>query len=93
MWSPDGRELYYRQLDQMMVVPIESEPTFHAGKAQPLFDAGRFQTGFGNFTNYDVSPDGQRFLMIEDEGNSGPAQRHFVLNWAEELKRRAPVED
>ena len=92
MWSPDGRELFYRQLDQMMVVPIENEPTFHAGKAQPLFDAGRFESGFGN-TNYDVSPDGQRFLMIEREGDSGPARLHLVLNWAEELKRRAPVEN
>ncbi|TDI36338.1 MAG: hypothetical protein E2P02_25555 [Acidobacteria bacterium] len=80
MWSPDGRELFYRQLDQMMVVPIESEPTFHAGKAQPLFDAGRFESGFGNYTNYDVSPDGQRFLMIEAEGDSGPARLHLVLN-------------
>ena len=93
MWSPDGRELFYRQGNQMMVVPIEVEPSFRAGKAQPLFDAGRFPSGSGLFTNYDVSSDGQRFLMIEAEGNSGPARLHLVLNWAEELKRRAPVED
>ena len=93
MWSPDGRELFYRQRNQMMVVPIEIEPTFRAGKAQPLFDAGRFPPGADFFTNYDVSPDGQRFLMIEGEGDSGPARLQLVLNWAEELKRRAPVED
>ena len=93
MWSLDGRELFYRQGNQMMVVPIEIEPAFRAGRAQPLFDAGRFPSGGGFFTNYDVSPDGQRFLMIEGEGNSGPARLHLVLNWAEELKRRAPVEN
>ena len=76
----------------MMVVPIEIEPTFRAGRAQALFDAGRFPSGEG-FSNYDVSLDGQRFLMIESERDSGPARLHLVLNWVEELKRRAPVED
>jgi hypothetical protein len=40
---------------------------------------------------YDISPDGQRFLMIEETGGTAPPQINVVLNWAEELKRRAPV--
>jgi len=39
------------------------------------------------FPNYDVSPDGQRFLMITKESKP---QINVVLNWFEELKRRAP---
>ena len=93
MWSHDGRELFYRQDDQMMVVPVETEPTFRAGRAQPLFDAERFPSGSGFISNYDVSPDGQRFLMVEGEADSGPARLNLVLNWAEELKRRVPIED
>jgi hypothetical protein len=47
----------------------------------------------GTFPNYDVSPDGQRFLMIKpnDAGDAAPAQINVVLNWFEELKRLAPT--
>lgn len=45
---------------------------------------------------YDVSPDGQRFLMITSEGadaaGSGRAEINVVLNWTEELKARVPVD-
>jgi hypothetical protein len=42
---------------------------------------------------YDVSPDGQRFLMIQPiEEEAPPTQINVVLNWAEELKRRVPAE-
>ena len=40
------------------------------------------------FTNYDVSRDGQRFLMIRNERTAAPTQLNVVLNWFEELKRR-----
>ena len=44
--------------------------------------------------NYDVSADGQRFLMIKpiEEAQVAPAQVNVVLNWAEELKRLVPTE-
>ena len=43
--------------------------------------------------NYDVSPDGQRFLMLRPSEQTGaaPTQINVVLNWFEELKRRVPV--
>jgi hypothetical protein len=47
--------------------------------------------------NYDVSPDGQRFLMIKDatpatsSSTPPPSQLVVVLNWSEELKARVPV--
>jgi hypothetical protein len=37
--------------------------------------------------NYDVSPDGQRFVMVKEE--SGAGRLNVVLNWTEELKRLA----
>ena len=44
---------------------------------------------------WDVSPDGERFLMIKtaasDDGTPATAQIHIVLNWIEELKERVPV--
>ena len=43
--------------------------------------------------DYDVSPDGQRFLAIANIGNAGgapPPQINVTLNWFEELKARVP---
>jgi hypothetical protein len=43
--------------------------------------------------NYDVSVDGQRFLMIKpiEEAQAAPTQINVVLNWTEELKRLVPM--
>jgi len=56
-----------------------------------------FEGGYTNLvwpiaaTDYDVSPDGQRFLMTKQSGGASSAtQINVVLNWFEELKRRVP---
>ncbi len=41
--------------------------------------------------NYDISPDGQRFLMIQREQDLVPTEIIVILNWFEELKRLAPT--
>ncbi len=88
-WSRSGRELFYWQGgDKMMVVDVETKPTFRAGRARTLFE-GRYLSHGVNY--YDVTSDGTRFLMIkEDPAESGPAQVKVVLNWFEEVKRRIP---
>ena len=87
-WSPDGTELFYRSGDKIMVVPIKTRPTFKAGKPRVLFE------GFP-FKGRDISPDGQRFLMMKQGGATGSdrkgSQINVVLNWSEELKRRVPT--
>ena len=40
---------------------------------------------------YDVSPDGQRFLMLKEKQREPAKQIQVVLNWSEELKRRVPA--
>ncbi len=71
-----------------MVVGIKTEPTFTPGNPVVLF-TGRYIMG-GAVVNYDISPDGQRFLMIKgDEGQ--PGQINVVQNWFEELKRLVPT--
>ncbi len=88
VWAPRGQELFYRNGEAMMVVGFKTEPTFTAGSPELLF-TGRYTTSLA-VTNYDISPDGQRFLMIkEDEGQ--PARINVVLYWFEELKRLVPV--
>jgi len=82
VWGPNGQELFYRNGEAMMVVNIHTEPTFTAGSPVVLF-TGRYTSAL--VVNYDISPDGQRFLMIKEE--EGPGQINVVLNWFEELKR------
>ena len=41
--------------------------------------------------NFDISPDGTRFVMIEADPDARPSRFQFVLNWHEELKERVPV--
>ena len=76
----------------MMALQITIEPNFAFGIPRILFDAGQYMPPTGPysypFPNYDVSPDGQRFLMITKESKP---QINVVLNWSEELKRHAPT--
>ncbi len=75
----------------MMAVSVETEPTFSAGKPEVLFEGSYLSSESDpEFQYYDISPDGQRFLMIKEAG-ADQAQIHVVLNWFEELKRLVPT--
>ena len=74
----------------MMVVDIWTEPTFSAGRPRVLFEGQSMNLPF--LVNYDVAPDGQRFLILKEGGQDLEAtQIHVVLNWFEELKQQVPV--
>jgi eukaryotic-like serine/threonine-protein kinase len=97
VWANDGHELVFVNRSSVMSVAIQMTPTFSAGNAIRLFEAhsiildGRFG-GAGTVRTYDVSRDGQRFLMVKDNAVSGeraaPPAMIVVQNWLEELKRR-----
>jgi Tol biopolymer transport system component len=91
-WNPNGRELFYRSGDKMMAVEIATQPSFAVGKPRMLFE-GPYQASPATGPNYDVSPDGQRFLMLKpsEAREAAPTQINVVLNWFEELKRRVPA--
>jgi len=92
IWNPNGRELFYRTGDKMMAVDITTEPNFKAGKPRVLFER-HYEPTPATGPNYDVSPDGQRFLMLKpgEQETAAPTQINVVLNWSEELKRRVPT--
>jgi hypothetical protein len=86
-----GRELFYRNDDEMMAVEIGTQPNFSAGTPKTLFDAP-YETLATSTPNYDVSADGQRFLMLKAVGQAqASTQINVVLNWFEELKRLVPA--
>jgi len=92
VWNPNGRELFYRSGDKMMAVDITTQPGFAAGTPRMLFE-GQYVLTPGTVPNYDVSRDGQRFLMIKavEQSQAAPTQINVVLNWFEELKQKVPT--
>jgi serine/threonine-protein kinase len=89
-WNPRGGELCYRSGYRIMVVDIDTESGFSAGTPRVLFE-GPYLPTTASFPYYDVSPDGERFLMltpVESEA-SAPTQIHVVLNWFQELKQKS----
>ena len=73
-----------------MEVDVTAEPNFHMTKPKMLFE-GRYAAGPTRIRNYDVTPDGRRFVMIKpSEEELKATQINVVLNWFEELKRRVP---
>jgi serine/threonine protein kinase/Tol biopolymer transport system component len=100
VWRRDGREMYFLHdvsaggalKVRVMAVPVTTTPTFSAGTPRVLFE-GPFRSDGGHFRNYDVTADGQRFLMNR-EVERPPArvsQMVLVQNWALELKARVPA--
>ena len=95
VWAPDGRELFYRSGDALMAVPIETGQGFMWGNPAVLFE-GQFAPSLGG-RNYDVSPDGQQFLMlklgsVDDVPDAPEARITIVQNWFEELRRLVPTD-
>ncbi|MBI4886566.1 MAG: serine/threonine-protein kinase [Acidobacteria bacterium] len=96
-WSSNGRELFYRNGRQMIAVAVEPGQTLRTGTPRVLFE-GEYVQELENVGahNYDVSRDGQRFLMIvpapsEKPGENARQRIVVVQNWFEELRRRVPV--
>ena len=84
-WARTG-ELVYPNGDKMMAVSIATQPILSVGTPRLLFE----RNNEGVF-NYDVTRDGQRFLMLKSsEQEQKATQIVVVLNWFEELKRRVP---
>jgi eukaryotic-like serine/threonine-protein kinase len=89
VWNPKGRELFYRSDNKMMAVDLNTQGTFSAGKPKVIFEGSYLPTPL-TFANYDVSSDGQRFLMLKptEQEQSAATQINVVLNWFEELKQK-----
>jgi len=88
-WSADGKKLYYVSNNgKLMMVPIKYSPVFRPGKPIELFDVTQMLFPNDNNDNYDVSPDGERFLMIQN--TSAQAQLNsfnMIFNWTTELDK------
>ena len=87
VWSADGTAVFYRDANRLMIAGIRNGEVIAPPRV--IFTAPfEFDVNAVGMQNYDVSPDGRRFLMIAATDDARPTGR-FVQNWFEELKRLA----
>jgi eukaryotic-like serine/threonine-protein kinase len=96
VWKRTGDELYFRNGDKMMAVDVSTIPTFRAGRPRVLWE-GHYSHGMSTScgppgatsSNYDVTADGKRFLMIKDDAPDTAVSKQIVvvLGWADEVSR------
>jgi eukaryotic-like serine/threonine-protein kinase len=83
-WAPGGREIFYRTSDSLMAAPVETQPALSVGTARALLPDhyDRWSREDGS-RNYDVSPDGSRFLFIRSQDlKQEPVTRlNLMTNW------------
>ena len=85
-WRRDGKELFYLGPDsRMMAVPVKTGTNFDAGTPTALFQANpRELVATSEQFSYDVSIDGQKFL-INTQLKTGMAPMSVILNWSAKL--------
>jgi Tol biopolymer transport system component len=88
-WGPAG-ELFYMRESQMMMVPTvgRDDPAF--GRPQALFTARSDPWLSDARRNYDVAPDGQRFLMVQTDDDITRPAVTVIADWRDELGRSGP---
>ena len=84
LWGTDGTQLYYlTPTVQVMAVDIDASKGFQAGTPRRMFTGPIQALG----TNWDLSPDGKRFLFVAPPGSGRIIPFTVVLNWAAGLKK------
>jgi hypothetical protein len=88
-WSHRGNEISYRDgAGNMVAVEVKTKPVFSVTRSTVLFSASRF-LALEASSQYDVSADDQRFLMLRPIAASGSDRLIVVENWFEELKAKS----
>jgi serine/threonine-protein kinase len=80
-WAPDGKSLYYLEGNQLIEVRIATEPGLRILERKPLFSGNFVQYRW--MRQYDVHPDGEHFVMIE---NPPRGDVEVITNWFAELE-------
>ena len=89
-WNPNGREIFYRAGIRMMAVAVTMSDAGPVLAAPVVLFEQPYAYGTGiSIPNYDVAPDGQRFLMVKEDPKG--EELKLILNWTQELERLAPT--
>ena len=93
MWSKTGRELFFRNGNELLAVSVALGSTVSAGKPAVLFSKVMPESTSGRIyklsSDYDVSNDGQRFVIPKSNPESSDSPRaRVILNWFSDVKQR-----
>jgi Tol biopolymer transport system component len=88
-WRGDGKELFYLSSDgKMMAAPVTSGANFDPGTPVALFQATPRQlVSLTDRFAYDVSRDGQRFLIDNQVKQTETPPMSIILNWTAKLNK------
>ncbi len=84
-WTRNGRELVFRWGAAMLAVSVDPE-TGELGRPQTLFEGAYESSPDGTSRNYDVTADGERFLMVKRPPDRAPRQIVVVTNFFDRLR-------
>ncbi|MGA2260913.1 MAG: hypothetical protein ABSH28_05720 [Acidobacteriota bacterium] len=92
LWARNGKQLFYRWGDQVWAVDVRTDGSFATSKLRRLFERPGYAFG-APIRSYDLSLDGQRFLMVKVEQRKPTPVTEMILveNWFEELKQKVPT--
>jgi Tol biopolymer transport system component len=89
-WNRNGKEIFYRSGNKIMAADVSVSGHDVVLSAPRVLFEQRYAYGANTaLANYDVSLDGQRFVMVKND--PGASHLNVVLNWFDELRQRAPT--
>lgn len=82
-WRRDGKELFFLAADKkLMAVAVKAGDTFESGAPAPIFRNDSIMNDV-----FDVTADGQRFIVSSSAAQTQTMPFTVVVNWTADLKR------
>jgi Tol biopolymer transport system component len=89
VWAPNGSEIFFRNGNAVLSADISLAPQLRVGRSRVLF-TGNYASAFIESPVYDVTPDGNAFIMVQPYEGTAVSRMIVVANWYDELRRLVP---
>ncbi|MGH9255495.1 MAG: protein kinase domain-containing protein [Vicinamibacterales bacterium] len=90
VWAPNSREIFFRNGNALLSADISLTPQIKVGHSRVLF-TGNYALPFVESPGYDVTPDGNAFVMVQPYEETLVSRMIVVVNWFDELRRLVPT--
>ena len=90
MWAPNGGEIFFRNGNAVLSADIALTPQVRVGRSRVLF-TGNYLLASVIRPAYDVTPDGNAFVMVQPYAETVVSRMIVIVNWFDELRRLVPV--
>lgn len=92
VWARNGKQLFYRESGNIMAVDVTTQPVFNVSTPRVMVPSAVTAPLSNGIDSFDVSLDGQHFLVHEQSSEAGQTvQINVILNWSEDLRHLNPV--